>query len=833
MRHREQLPDPMLKERRGSPENKDGDSQQNGGRSSQATASNAIPPFAGNGAPESPRKGKSLVAQFFEETGEDGLLINNLWYLRSQDDGTMVFQKKQINPNSTAIQMREYRVLPVPVNDVMAMLQNHRRWRKWDPAILAAKELEKQAKRRLMYVVVKGMAGSRPRDMFFYEHVEKIDDQTWGVLLSPADEKAGDFIVEDCVRGELMLSGYVCRIHPENSHQTIVIFLNQHDFKHMSGWMDNFHRYRSRLVGLERTLVGAVHGAPLSSDSHIWMNDGQRHDMMRLARRLTERSKDDISAAFRESDPCDTTEDEDQGPAEYPMEQVLNDGICRMYFGRYLDMEFCRENLSFWEAVDVLKQMAYAFQDPANHSEYVVADLKLRLALQAEALYKEYVGGRTGSTVNLSGELREAIRVRMEAMRQGEPVNPQEIFDDAIDLVVMLLRQGPYQRFLKSTLYADMLQWLDQNGFHVQERMLAAFMHEIRDTGYLGEGNNVWVRKESSSDGQFVLFRKKVKGLHCTQEWGMLSATPGAVTEVVSRYDSSRHAWDPRCQSAQVLCDIGDTAKVLRVVYEAPLLKKTRESCVLWTTLIDSFERQYVLLQSVNCKDWIPKGDHGRVDVHISGFRADPLPDGKTCMVTYLRQLEDRMVAPANLGKEQFTLAALQGQFASCKQRKSFRMTRARSSGDMAQPAGHNSELPMSGITPRDEEEMTVLTLRSNHFFNIRIRRSVSDFARSKLRNRGASASMPRDSTSTSRGGHLNIPGQEDVSSPQTPRPQLHRVQSSPHLSFDELNRDAEGSQGEPSEASRTHSANTISRFAKKLSSAFRMSKDKDKEPNP
>jgi hypothetical protein len=41
------------------------------------------------------------------------------------------------------------------------------------------------------------------------------------------------------------------------------------------------------------------------------------------------------------------------------------------------------------------------------------------------------------------------------------------VFDEAQREVVYLIRTGPYPRFVKSTLYADMLEFLDANGMCV------------------------------------------------------------------------------------------------------------------------------------------------------------------------------------------------------------------------------------------------------------------------------------------------------------------------------------------------------------------------------
>lgn len=56
--------------------------------------------------------------------------------------------------------------------------------------------------------------------------------------------------------------------------------------------------------------------------------------------------------------------------------------------------------------------------------------------------------------------------------RSADPLPPfnVDVFDEAQREVVLLMRTGPYPRFVKSTLYADMLEFLEANGMLLRPR---------------------------------------------------------------------------------------------------------------------------------------------------------------------------------------------------------------------------------------------------------------------------------------------------------------------------------------------------------------------------
>eukprot|EP00124_Ichthyophonus_hoferi_P001830 Ihof_evm11s107 gene=Ihof_evmTU11s107 len=626
-------------------------------------------------------KEEHLPKLFFDETGEDGLLVNNLWYLRTQEGGSHIFQKKQLDSSSSMIHLRERRIMPCAAEDVLAKLA---KIRPWLPHFLQVKEIEHEHNRSLTYVVIKGFAGGRPRDLFVEQRNMQLDQFTSGIFYTTGEERAGEFVMEGCVRSELWLSGYVVRADELNPNRCTVIYLLQHDFKPGAGWFYHFHCYQGSLLALERSILPPSESTPLASDSNIWMDVDQRYDMMQLARKLKERSKEDLGSESHLQLVTMAEVEEREESFDYPLEQILNDTICRMFFGRYLDLEYCRENLSFWEAVENLKQKSYVYETPSSHDP---EELNSRLALEAETLYKAYVAGRTPTTINLSSDLRESIRLNMQTVIRGEPIVVRQIFDEAVDVITMMLRQGPYQRFLKSTVYADMLHWLDQNGFHVYERMLAAFQQETQNT-LPTESVHSWLPREYQEMHQFTgVFRKKFKGYSCYQERGILPVTPETIIEMTSKYDAPRHSWDPKFLSAQVILDIGEAAKVLRVVYEGPLLRRSRDMCVLWITCTDAFDQQYVLWQSVNNSDCPVRLDHRRIDVMISGIRAGSLPN-KHCAVLYLRQVGEGMEMPYVVGRDQMLLdglyRVLQSQVNSGKLTDYLRARRVHSSDDIA-----------------------------------------------------------------------------------------------------------------------------------------------------
>lgn len=145
---------------------------------------------------------------------------------------------------------------------------------------------------------------------------------------------------------------------------------------------------------------------------------------------------------------------------------VLGGLFSRMYFARFLDSEFSAENLDFWLAVQAFKIFS-----PDEIQEDCFAHVLEIVAA--------YVVPGAPFQVNLSNNVRVALLERIEKMKQSGDRPSVNIFDDAQRWVFDLMKNDPYRRFLESELYADLLEYLAENGANVHIEMLREFVSDV------------------------------------------------------------------------------------------------------------------------------------------------------------------------------------------------------------------------------------------------------------------------------------------------------------------------------------------------------------------
>jgi len=106
--------------------------------------------------------------------------------------------------------------------------------------------------------------------------------------------------------------------------------------------------------------------------------------------------------------------------------QVLKDPVLKMEFEQFLSKEMCLENLQFWEAVNKFKEM----------------ETEEELCQESTRIVKEFIGPRSVTPVNISGEILNNIMALYQAKRVEK-----SMFDDAQKQVFKFLKIDSYWRF--------------------------------------------------------------------------------------------------------------------------------------------------------------------------------------------------------------------------------------------------------------------------------------------------------------------------------------------------------------------------------------------------
>ncbi|PAA94146.1 hypothetical protein BOX15_Mlig009240g1 [Macrostomum lignano] len=119
----------------------------------------------------------------------------------------------------------------------------------------------------------------------------------------------------------------------------------------------------------------------------------------------------------------------------FDMQELLRDPAGRIEFERWLEKEFSRENLSFWEACQELRRIPLS-----------------QVGAELQRIYSNFLGPDAQEPVNLAGHVAERVRRRMEGR-----LSDRFAFEEAEENIYQLMRTDSYSRFVHSDYYRDLL----------------------------------------------------------------------------------------------------------------------------------------------------------------------------------------------------------------------------------------------------------------------------------------------------------------------------------------------------------------------------------------
>lgn len=117
------------------------------------------------------------------------------------------------------------------------------------------------------------------------------------------------------------------------------------------------------------------------------------------------------------------------------MDTMIKDEDGFKVFRNYLKSQHCDENIDFWKAVENYRSNCY----------------KEELEKQANIIFKTYITNNSRRCVNLKAPTRSKIGLDIKA----KPT--RYIFDEAQKEIIQFMQRDPYQRFLKSDDYQNLL----------------------------------------------------------------------------------------------------------------------------------------------------------------------------------------------------------------------------------------------------------------------------------------------------------------------------------------------------------------------------------------
>ncbi|XP_050977592.1 regulator of G-protein signaling 17 [Labeo rohita] len=121
-------------------------------------------------------------------------------------------------------------------------------------------------------------------------------------------------------------------------------------------------------------------------------------------------------------------------------EVILRCPVARDVFKEFLQSEYSEENLMFWIACEDLKNET----DPSTIAE------------KARKIYEDYISVSSLKEVNLDSQIRNDISQSLE-----EPSSM--MYEEAQHQIYNLMRRDSFPRFLKSSLYRDLLNSKNQS----------------------------------------------------------------------------------------------------------------------------------------------------------------------------------------------------------------------------------------------------------------------------------------------------------------------------------------------------------------------------------
>ncbi|KJE90144.1 hypothetical protein CAOG_08514 [Capsaspora owczarzaki ATCC 30864] len=496
------------------------------------------------------------VEDFVRETGLNGDLVSDLWTLCYNRNELKLYQKKFSKPY---ICTRELKRIHAAGATVVRLLEDFSvKRRKWDSKLIDSEVIQQfpaeQAKVvRLQYAAT---TVHRARELVILERQIVRDNATFVLFRSvnhPATPR-----VSRIVRAELGISGYMVRSYADaaSGDSCDVAFLQQMDPKHLITYNNEeaMAINVAKTLGLERIVMPRTVVTPMS--------DERRRASMRLAKKIvqmqdylnerlaTERSPSpspqvtptpgsptpsssiepsqslvppqhaplgrvpskekpngssrpglgalgpqlSVEEASRQgglrSGRADSV-DGDNSEVFLSLQDVLHGVFSRIYYARFLESEFSVENLDFWLAVEAFKA-AYADETDEDCLSHAIE------------VFSSYVLQQAPFVVNLSTQVRSALKESYDELCASTERPPISLFDDAQRQIFNLMRNDTYRRFLDSELYGDMLEYLSESGggANVHIEMLRDFVAEVGGSTATLKGS---ISPSTSDHGQLSL----------------------------------------------------------------------------------------------------------------------------------------------------------------------------------------------------------------------------------------------------------------------------------------------------------------------------------------
>uniref|UniRef100_A0A8C2AKG1 RGS domain-containing protein n=1 Tax=Cyprinus carpio TaxID=7962 RepID=A0A8C2AKG1_CYPCA len=120
-------------------------------------------------------------------------------------------------------------------------------------------------------------------------------------------------------------------------------------------------------------------------------------------------------------------------------ERLIKSAQGRVHFRQFLKTEFSEENLMFWLACEDLKKETN----------------KTMVEQTVKQIYEDYISVLSPKEVSLDSHAREVINRNMQ-----EPSSCT--FDEAQQQIYTLMQRDSYPRYMNSSMYADLIQSLEQ-----------------------------------------------------------------------------------------------------------------------------------------------------------------------------------------------------------------------------------------------------------------------------------------------------------------------------------------------------------------------------------
>ncbi|KAJ3450273.1 leucine-rich repeat isoform f [Anaeramoeba flamelloides] len=123
-------------------------------------------------------------------------------------------------------------------------------------------------------------------------------------------------------------------------------------------------------------------------------------------------------------------------------EQILFDQTCLDWFNKFLQKEYAEENLMFYYAVKAFKK--------------IDENSQTLLETSAQKIFSDYVSTTSDYQINIEHSIRKNITNKIKNQEYFQ----SDLFDDALIVIIEMLKTDSYPKFLKSDFYPKMVSHL-------------------------------------------------------------------------------------------------------------------------------------------------------------------------------------------------------------------------------------------------------------------------------------------------------------------------------------------------------------------------------------